>query len=79
MPQRKHLFLLHFSKTLPMLTEANFPRRVNVLGRFSLAGFEVITHGRFRVIAGGKLLKGLVAEAGFEPAPLGYGDLKTPI
>ena len=43
-----------FSKTLPMPTEANFPRSVggaNVLGRFSMAGFEVIIYGRFWVIA----------------------------
>jgi len=33
-----------------MPTEANFPRQSYVLGRFSMAGFEVIIYGRFWVI-----------------------------
>jgi hypothetical protein len=39
-----------------MPTEANFPPSelgANVLGRFSMAGFEVIIYGRFWVIAEG--------------------------
>jgi hypothetical protein len=34
-----------------MPTEANSPIGANVLGRFLMAAFEVITYGRFWVIA----------------------------